>query len=72
MIPDTILREMLGDDLADATFAARERLADPSIIARIGSPDGRVPGLVYVERGGDVAVKDLGHDDALIYLGQMA
>lgn len=49
MIPDWVYREMVGDELADAVFAARTRLSDPTVIARCFEQ------LWSVERGEDPA-----------------
>lgn len=48
-----ILREMIGDDLADAVDAARDRLADDTIMARCAE------GLWFVEVAGEPVVSGL-------------
>lgn len=65
MALDPILREMIGDVLADAVEAARERLDDESVMARCAE------GLWSVEVGGDVVASGLSHDDAVETLGSV-
>lgn len=57
-IPDEVLLDMLGADLGGALLDARTRLADDTIMVRIGGPDPEAPqpGKAHVERGEPAAV----------------
>lgn len=55
--------------LADAVTKARARTSDDTIMARIGGPAG--PGLVYVERKGELKGDPTDEATALTMLGRM-
>lgn len=59
MTLNTSLRSMIGDDLADAVDAARERLTDDTIMARCEA------GQWIVEVGGDAVASGLTYADAV-------
>lgn len=53
------IREMLGDQLADAVDAARDRLSNDTVIARCNA------GLWLVEVDGAPVAEGLSYDDAV-------
>ena len=71
---ENVVLDMLGPELKEAVLAARVRLADDTIMARIAR------GLVYVQRGdplevshgveeeGDIVAGELSYEDAVTYL----
>lgn len=62
---DLFLADMLGQDLADAIFAARRRTGDDSVTVRIERS------LCQVERGGEIFHGGLSHDTALQVLADL-
>lgn len=56
---DPGLRDMIGDQLADAVDAARERLADDTVMARCNE------GLWLVEVGGENVAEGLTYQQAV-------
>lgn len=66
MALDPALREMIGDQLANAVDAARDRLANETIMARCAE------GLWSVEVDGDVVADSLSQADAIAALDAIA
>jgi hypothetical protein len=75
--PEFVLREMLGDTLANKLVEARTRTGDASIMCRIGdspddSPDVWMPGLASIERAGVPTVYGLSGEEAAAQLDALA
>lgn len=61
---------LLPDELRAAVVAARGRLGDGTVMARVGEYNER-PGLVSIERGGKELQAGLGMDLALTFLEEL-